>query len=187
MDNSTATSTGPIDAAGEKSQLYRILARANQIASTTELDELLNEMLDLIALICGANSGTLYLLEKETNELIFKVIHGGDENVKLMGQRISTSEGIAGKTFREAKPIVVEDLKNDPHWMGPVGDFQKELQNTISFPLLLRGEAIGVVQVLITATPPCRSCNYLVTVWLQKLKKRFCWKPVNSEDKGWKL
>lgn len=147
MDESTAKGTGPLDAAGEESRLYRILARANQIASNTELDELLKEMLDLIALICGADAGTLYLLDRERHELVFKVIQGGDENLKLLGQRISTSEGIAGKTFREAKPIVVDDLKNDPDWMGPVGDFQRELKNTISFPLLLRGEVMGVVQV----------------------------------------
>ncbi len=185
MDDSTATSTGPIDAAGEKSQLYRILARANQIASTTELDELLNEMLDLIALICGADSGTLYLLEKETNELIFKVIHGGDENVKLMGQRISTSEGIAGKTFREAKPIVVEDLKNDPHWMGPVGDFQKELQNTISFPLLLRGEAIGVVQVFNYSHAPLQIVQLLGNRMASEIEKAVLLEA--SEQRGQRL
>ncbi|MCC7190723.1 MAG: hypothetical protein IT312_18470, partial [Anaerolineales bacterium] len=60
----------------ETSQLYNILTRANQIASNTELDDLLNQMLDLIIEVCGGNAGTLYLLDSEQDELIFKVIRG---------------------------------------------------------------------------------------------------------------
>lgn len=185
MDDTTATSTGPIDPAEEKSQLYRILARANQIASNTELDELLKEMLDLIALICGADAGTLYLLDKENNELVFKVIQGGDKNLKLVGQRISTSEGIAGKTLREAKPIVVNDLQNDPHWMGPVGDFQKELSNTISFPLLLRGEAIGVVQVFNYSHTPLQLVQLLGNRMASEIEKAVLLQA--SEQRGQRL
>ena len=185
MNDTTANSTGPIDAAEEKSRLYRILARANRIASNTELDELLKEMLDLIALICGADSGTLYLLDQESNELVFKVIHGSEENLRLVGQRISTSEGIAGKTLREARPIVVEDLQNDPHWMGPVGDFQKELTNTISFPLLLRGEAIGVVQVFNYSHTPLQLVQLLGNRMASEIEKAILLEA--SEQRGQRL
>jgi hypothetical protein len=47
----------------ETSQLYHILTRANQIASSTELDDLLDQMLDLIIEVCGGLAGTLYLLD----------------------------------------------------------------------------------------------------------------------------
>lgn len=171
MNDSSAIDTGPIDPAEEKSQLYRILARANQIASHTELDELLKEMLELITSVCGADSGTLYLLDKKNDELIFKVIRGGEENLELIGQRISTSEGIAGKTLRDAKPIVVEDLKNDPDWMGPIGDFKKELSNSISFPLLLRGEAMGVVQVFNYSHTPLQIVQLLGNRMASEIEK----------------
>ena len=185
MNNLTAKGTGPINAEDEESNFYRILARANQIASNTELDELLNEMLDLIALICGANSGTLYLLDKEKNELIFKVIRGSEENLKLLGQRISTSEGIAGKTLREAKPIVVEDLKHDPYWMGPVGDFRKELSNTIAIPLLVRGEAIGVVQVFNFSHTPLQIVQLLGNRMASEIEKAVLLQA--SEQRGQRL
>ena len=54
MSNRPIGETGPLDEAEGTTQLFRILARANRIASNTELDELLTEMLELIALVCGA-------------------------------------------------------------------------------------------------------------------------------------
>jgi len=138
--------TGPIGASKETSQLYSILARANRIASSTELDDLLSQMLDLIIKICGANAGTLYLLDEETDELVFKVVKGDAPSQKLLGQRLSTKTGIIGAAVQGVEPLVVDDLPKDPRWFRPPGDFQP-LKNSISVPLLLRGEAIGAVQV----------------------------------------
>jgi putative nucleotidyltransferase with HDIG domain len=154
MSNRPIGETGPLDEAEGTTQLFRILARANRIASNTELDELLAEMLELIALVCGANGGTLYLLDRETNELVFKVVYGDKEAQKLVGQRFSIDKGISGTTIREARAIIVEDLQNDPRWFGSLVATSTTLKNTISFPLLVRSEAIGVVQVFnYTHTP----------------------------------
>jgi HD-GYP domain-containing protein (c-di-GMP phosphodiesterase class II) len=139
--------TGPIKAADETSQLYRVLARANQIANNTELDELLDQMLDLIILVCGASTGTMYLLDIDKQELVFQVVRGDEANQGLIGQRIKSDEGIVGACVQESKAIIVEDLPGDSRWYGPVDESDNKLCNTISFPLLLRGEPIGAVQV----------------------------------------
>jgi putative nucleotidyltransferase with HDIG domain len=139
--------TGPLKAADETSQLYHILARANHIANTTELDELLSQMLDLIVLVCGANTGTMYLLDHDAQELIFQVVQGELGNQELIGKRIKVDEGIVGACIQEGDAIVVNDLSNDKRWYGYIHENKDELCNTIAFPLLLRGEAIGAVQV----------------------------------------
>ena len=156
-----APQTGPLQAAEETSQLYRVLARANQIASTFELDELLREMLDLIITVCGANTGTMYLLDKETNELIFQVVRSDKADTTLIGQRINADRGVVGETIRNRIAIVVEDLANDPRWYGPVGDNSDQLTNAISFPLLLRGEPIGAVQVFNYTHTPLQLVQFL--------------------------
>ncbi len=153
--------TGPIRAAEEESQLYRVLTRANQIASTTELDELLREMLDLIITVCGANTGTMYLLDNETNELIFQVVRSDKADTTLIGQRINADRGVVGETIRNRLPIVVEDLENHPRWYGPVGDGKNKLKNAITFPLLLRGEPIGAVQVFNYTQTPLQLMQFL--------------------------
>ncbi|MBC8508320.1 MAG: GAF domain-containing protein, partial [Chloroflexi bacterium] len=153
--------TGPLGAAEETSQLYRVLARANQIAGTTELDELLREMLDLIITVCGANTGTMYLFDKETNELVFSVVRSGEADSSLIGQRISADRGVVGETIRSKLAIVVEDLANDPRWYGPVGEGDEQLKNAITFPLLLRGEPIGAVQVFNYTHTPLQLMQFL--------------------------
>ncbi len=148
MLNRKSGKTGPLGATIETSQLFRVLARANQIASSTELDELLSEMLDLIILICGANAGTLYLLDQATDELIFKVVKGDEASQKLLGRRINSQTGITGATVHQNTPVVVEDLAKDSRWYRPLGEVQEQkLHNVISLPLLLRDKPIGVVQV----------------------------------------
>jgi len=121
--------------------------RANRIASTTELNELLKEMLDLIIQVCGASTGTLYLLDKERNELVFQLVRGQEHDAALIGQRIGADQGIVGVAVQEARAVVVEELTADPRWYGPIGSDEYTLHNTIAFPLLLRGDPIGAVQV----------------------------------------
>jgi len=147
MDKRQEEKTGPLKAAEETSRLYRILARANHIANTTELEELLLQMLDLIILVCGANTGTMYLLDTETQELVFQIVQGELGDQALIGKRIKADAGIVGACVQECEVIVVNDLTEDDRWFGHVDENQNELCNTIAFPLLLRGEPIGAVQV----------------------------------------
>lgn len=153
--------TGPLQAAEETSSLYRILARANQIASTTELDDLLREMLDLILLVSGSNTGTMYLLDTHTNELIFQVVRGVGDGSKLVGQRIGASEGIIGAAVQQGDAIVVNDLAADVRWYGPVDDGEIVLANTIAFPLMLRGKPVGAVQVFNFSQKPVQLMQLL--------------------------
>lgn len=159
VDNSRLT--GPLQAADETSRLYRILARANQIASTTELDDLLREMLDLILMVSGSNTGTMYLLDTHTNELIFQVVRGDGDGGKLVGQRIGASEGIIGAAVQQSEAIVVNDLAADVRWYGPVDDGDTLLTNTIAFPLMLRGEPVGAVQVFNFSQKPIQLMQLL--------------------------
>jgi putative nucleotidyltransferase with HDIG domain len=165
--------TGPLQAADETSQLYRILARANQIASNTELDDLLDQMLDLIILICGANAGTLYLLDQKTQELEFTVVKGDDpESQGLVGRRIDTQTGIVGATIQQKQPLVVQDLAQDERWFRPLGAAHEfRLQNVISIPLLLRGTAIGVVQVFNYTHEPLQLVQFLGNRMASEIEK----------------
>lgn len=169
--NHKAIGTGPLSAEEETSRLYRILARANRIASNTELDELLEQMLDLIILVCGANAGTLYLLDPFLNELEFKVVRDPTSSSGLLGRRIPASEGIAGATILKRETIVVADLAQDPRWYGPIGSDQHKLGNTISIPLLLPSKPIGVVQVFNYSEAPLQMVQLLANRMASEIDK----------------
>jgi putative nucleotidyltransferase with HDIG domain len=128
--------------------ILSILERANYIASMTHLEDLLEQMLTLMLEISGATNGTLYLLDREAGELVFKVIVGDEGSRDMVGMRIKEGIGIVGSAVQQAKPIVIDDLASDPRWYRDIDPVRTaHLRNAITFPLLLRGKPIGAVQI----------------------------------------
>jgi putative nucleotidyltransferase with HDIG domain len=162
--------TGPLTLDDEASMLYQVLVRANELASNTELDDLLDQMLDLIINVCGGNAGTLYLLDADRAELEIKVVEGPGSDMSLVGRRIKTDLGIAGATMQEARPIVIEDLANEPRWQRLSSNLI-ELRNVVSIPLLLRGKPIGVVQVFNYTHTPLPIVQLLGTRMASEIEK----------------
>lgn len=152
------------------SQLYEILSRANQIASNTELDDLLDQMLDLTIEVCGGNAGTLYLLDKKRGELEFKVIRGAGSDQSLLGKRIKEDQGIAGATMEKAQILVIDDLANDSRWKK-LTNSSGDLHNVISLPLLLRGEPTGVLQVFNYSHTPLQIVQMLGARMASEIEK----------------
>jgi HD-GYP domain-containing protein (c-di-GMP phosphodiesterase class II) len=184
MENNNSDRTGAVGEYEETSKLFFALERANQIASNTELDELLSQMLDLIILICGGNAGTLYLLDKQSNELVFEVVKGDESSQKLIGQRISINTGIVGAAVQGSTPLVVNDLARDPRWFRPEGS-ETPLKNVISVPLLLRSEAIGVVQVFNFTHKPLQMVQLLGNRMASEIEKAILLRA--SERRGKRL
>lgn len=162
--------TGPLALNDEASMLYYVLARANELASSTELDDLLDQMLDLIISVCKGNAGTLYLLDSERDELEIKVVEGPGSDQSLVGRRIKSNLGIAGATMQEARPIVIEDLASDPRWQRLSSNLI-ELRNVVSIPLMLRGKPIGVVQVFNYSQTPLPIVQLLGTRMASEIEK----------------
>lgn len=154
----------------ETSHIYGILTRANQIASSTELDDLLDQMLDLIIEVCGGDAGTLYLLDAQRGELEFKVVRGPNSDGSLIGTRLKTDLGVVGATMKQSQPLVIEDLSNDPRWQKVRGS-SEGLQNVISMPLLLRGKAIGVVQAFNFSHKPLQIIQMLGARMASEIEK----------------
>ena len=132
----------------DSAEILHILERANYIASTTELDELLDQMLDLIVDVCGAEGGILYLLDDATNTLSFEVVKGEYMRTDLIGRSSATGTGLAGATVYSQQPILVKVGYSDTRWETEVQNLSTtEVQNALSIPLQLQRQAIGVVQV----------------------------------------
>jgi HD-GYP domain-containing protein (c-di-GMP phosphodiesterase class II) len=136
--------------AGDSSlkELIGILEQANRIASMTSLDDLLSQMLDLMIEISGGTNGTLYLLDEHAGELIFAVVRGNQDDLRLQGRRIKDNLGIVGFSVQIRQPVVIHDLASDPRWYREFHpDLASRLKNAITFPLLVQGKPIGAVQI----------------------------------------
>lgn len=129
-------------------RFLEIIQRANQIAASTQLDDLLDHLLDLIIEITASEAGTLYLYDSATDELIFKVVKGSPAGETLIGRRLPANTGLAGYALQHRQPFFVEDVANHPRWNRSFGEMgELTLHTMFCIPLMLRGEPVGVVQV----------------------------------------
>jgi HD-GYP domain-containing protein (c-di-GMP phosphodiesterase class II) len=129
-------------------QLVEVIRRANEIAASTELENLLDRMLDLIIEVTRAESGTLYLYDAESAELIFKLVKGSASTAQLRGQRIPVDRGVAGYALRQGRPLFFGDVANDPRWERSVGTAVDFLPRSMyCIPLHLRSAPVGLVQI----------------------------------------
>jgi HD-GYP domain-containing protein (c-di-GMP phosphodiesterase class II) len=125
-----------------------IVQRANQIATSTELDALLDRMLDLFVEVANAEAGTLYLYDSATDDLIFKVVKGDSESQRLIGTRFPAERGVAGTALRTNQPIFIADVDRDPRWDRRLGELSAlKVYTMYCLPLALQDRPVGVVQV----------------------------------------
>lgn len=133
------------------------IQRANQIASSTELDELLDQMLDLLIDVTQAEAGTLYLYDASCHQMIFKVVKGSPESQRLVGARIDAERGVAGYTLHTGATLFIQDVANDPRWDRAIGELAgMQLRTMYCVPLMLRRQPLGVVQLF---NLPPHSCD----------------------------
>ncbi|MCD6284640.1 MAG: GAF domain-containing protein, partial [Anaerolineae bacterium] len=143
----------------ERDTLYgRLESRARQLATLNEIGALLassldlDEVLDLVvrnaAELLDAQAGSLLLLDEDTGELVFRT-SSGPTGKHLVGLRIPAGKGIAGAAFSENRPIISEDTYRDSRWY-PRFDEQSEFvtDSVLAVPLNARGRTIGVLEVV---------------------------------------
>ena len=143
----------------ERHSLYeRLEARAHQLATLNEIGNLLassldlNEVLDLVvrnaASLLNSEAGSLLLLDDESGDLIFR-ISSGPAGAKLVGMRVPAGKGIAGAAFAENRPVITHDTHKDGRWDSSF-DRRAEFstQSIIAVPLNARGRTIGVLEVI---------------------------------------
>ncbi len=143
----------------ERHSLYeRLEARARQLATLNEIGNLLassldlDEVLDLVvrnaADLLNSEAGSLLLLDDESGDLIFR-ISSGPAGAKLVGMRVPAGKGIAGAAFAENRPVITHDTHKDGRWDSSF-DRRAEFstQSIIAVPLNARGRTIGVLEVI---------------------------------------
>ena len=136
----------------------RLEARAHQLNTLNEIGRLLassldiNEVLDLVvrnaAKLLNAGAGSLLLLDEHSGDLIFRISCGPLGN-GLVGRKIPAGKGIAGAAFSENRPIIIGNAQSDQRWYAGVdqsADFVT--RSVLAIPLNARGNPIGVLEVI---------------------------------------
>ncbi|MFA3783642.1 ATP-binding protein [Melioribacteraceae bacterium 4301-Me] len=127
-------------------QLKMIIAAAESINSTIKIDEVLQKIVDVACNLTSAERGTLYLVDKEKNEIWSKIAIGSETHEI----RLKIGEGLAGHVAKTGELINSKNVHNDPRFNSAFDKLSGyTTQNMICFPIKNKqGEIIGVLQLL---------------------------------------
>jgi GAF domain-containing protein len=118
------------------------------LRSEDDYRRLLQSIVDVARAIFAARASSIFLLDAETDELVFEAV-SGEGSETLVGTRLPSSTGIAGWVLVTQQPIVLEDVQSDPRFAreaaARTGYVPKGL---MAAPLLDGEQSLGVLQVL---------------------------------------
>jgi GAF domain-containing protein len=110
--------------------------------------ELLQSVVDVARAIFGAAASSVFLLDEESNELVFQSVSGQGEGF-LVGRRVPATGGIAGWVVTTGEAMVVDDLTHDAAFDRDLAESTSYVPNSLMAAPLVHGERVlGVLEVL---------------------------------------
>jgi Nif-specific regulatory protein len=136
-------STTPQPGLGEK--LREILAICQKMNSERDLSALLDLIAREATSLLECDRASIFLLDRERNELLSKVALGSDETL-----RFDARLGIAGSTVMSGRTINVRDAYGDPRFYTAIdGQTGYRTRNVLAVAMRnQRGEIIGAFEAL---------------------------------------
>jgi Nif-specific regulatory protein len=126
-------------------KLAAILAICRKMNSERDLSSLLDLVAREATALLDADRASIFLLDRERNELWSKVALGSDEIL-----RFDAGQGIAGLAARTGECINVTDARRDPRFYGAIDDQTGYRTETLlAVPLRnQQGETVGAFEAL---------------------------------------
>ncbi len=148
----TATALERIETNARLQERAEQLEIMNQVtfslASTKELDPLLELILDKAIELLDTEAGTFMISRVEDGELEFRVARGPSSN-GLVGRRLPLGAGLAGTAAQTGRAIISNRVQEDERWFSAVdagSDFNS--QSILTVPLVRQNTVLGVLQVI---------------------------------------
>jgi diguanylate cyclase (GGDEF)-like protein len=133
---------------GQVERLLACIEFSMALVSAYDMETLLTAVLERIKALIPASNWSLLLLDRQTQELYFAVSVGVDYDL-LKGVRLKIGEGIAGTVAQTGKPIFIPEACEDKRFCQKVDDITGfDTRSIIALPLLVRGEVVGVFEVV---------------------------------------
>ena len=109
---------------------------------------LLQSIVEVARAIFKAKASSIFLLDEESDELVFEAV-AGEGSDSLLGRRFPSSTGIAGFVLVSRQPLVVEDVVQDPRFGREAAESTGFVpKGLMAAPLLHEERALGVLEVL---------------------------------------
>lgn len=121
---------------------------AEHLASEQELFRLLDKTLYFALTLLDSSDGSVFLLDEETDELVFTVVRGSMQS-QMVNHRLPKSEGITGWAVVNRQSVIVNDVDQDWRFSPNTDErFGFETRNILVVPMKVGRRVIGAIDVL---------------------------------------
>jgi diguanylate cyclase (GGDEF)-like protein len=118
------------------------------IAAANTINEAMDQVMKKIGEIFSPISWSLLLVDKETDELYFKLTTGPNAE-KLQDVRMPKNEGVAGWIVENGQSVLIDDVSKDPRHSTRMDDLSGfKTKSLIGVPLKVDSEVIGVIELI---------------------------------------
>ena len=132
-----------------KSQrLERLLEISRTLSATLDLRALLHTIIEVAQELTNSEAASLLLYDDESKELRFEA-SPGYQREDLQSITVPLDSSVAGWIFTNAKPMVIQDAKEDPRVYRKVDEkLGFGTESILGVPLIVKGEPLGVLEAV---------------------------------------
>ncbi|HSB02359.1 MAG TPA: GAF domain-containing protein, partial [Anaerolineales bacterium] len=129
-------------------QLSTLNEITRQLTSTLEQEPLLRNILENAVNILNCEAGTLFMMDDQTGDLIFRVTAGPVAS-NLLGQRLPAGTGIVGRAVQLRAPVIENDgQRSTNHYEAPDKQTGFVSRSLIAVPMQIKDRILGVIEVI---------------------------------------
>lgn len=129
-------------------RFQRLLDISQDLASTLDLNTLLDRIGHAAADLCNAEAASILLYDESKKQLHFVSATNLDEPL-MRGLVVPVDSSIAGWIVLNRQPIIISEAQKDPRHFGNVGKAVNVTTNSLlGVPLVAKGKVIGALEAI---------------------------------------
>jgi len=149
------------DEYGLKEQKFYVYKILNSLKKYDNLNDKLQVIVESLVKYFNAKLARVWLVDKGRQNLILKYSAGKYKNINGEFSRISIDELKIGPIVKTKKPAITNDVVNDPRIKYPEWAKKENLKSFAGYPLIYKGESIGVLGMLVKRDFVQQTLRYL--------------------------
>jgi sigma-B regulation protein RsbU (phosphoserine phosphatase) len=142
-DPTAARGQAAVRPATDTELLSTLFDLGREVTSVLDLEELLARIPQLISRLTRFSAFSVYLLDERRQDLRIAYSVGYPEGVAPM-MRLQVGRGVVGAAVEEGRPILVNDVRREPRYMGPL----RNMLSQLAVPMRRKGKVIGALNLL---------------------------------------
>ena len=126
----------------DRQLLTTLFALGREVASVLDLDELYRKLPGLISRVTDFHAMAVYLVDERHGDIRIAYAEGYPHG--STARRLQPGEGLVGRSIAAGRPLLANDVADEPHYIDLVPGTRSELV----VPLRRKGQPIGALKLL---------------------------------------